>query len=433
MEKKIEEKVTLPTLEHKEDTFKIIVSELVENKIRFLCEKIWTLEWSGVLFYKVEGNFADKSLTIRCVDIYPMDIGTAGTTEFKVTPDISFYMTDHPELLEEGVYQGLIHSHNNMSTFFSGTDTDTLQSEGMDMAHFVSLIVNNAGEYTAGITRKGTCAQEVQEIVTYQSWGGKEESVEEVFEVEEEILEWFNLDVTIEKPITFETEMLERLEEIEKIKKEEKKKTPVATHFTTNTGYGSKTYYGNSGTSRYGADDGYGWNNGYNSYGEYGGYSKPVESAIKSKDKVVNLDKQSITKDTQTELPFYRPGVVDSEIPYDIVKVDPIIIDTLVRQIITSSVIIPNESTIDTVKWSKNMTSLYNKRFGTEKNFQYFAQSYIDFLVNNTVDDDALIALGGDDDALVSLTAYDVREELVKLPKNKWLDLYIKYLDDYII
>lgn len=320
-----------------------------------------------------------------------------------------------------------------MSTFFSGTDTNTLQSEGMDMAHFVSLIVNNAGKYTAGITRKGVCTQEVKEVVTYQSWGGKEESVEEIFEVEEEVLEWFNLDVTIEKPITFETEMLERLEEIEKIKEEEKKKTPVATYFTTKARYGSKTYYGNNGTSRYGADDGYDWNNDYNSYRDYGGYSKPVEFAIKSKDKVVNLDKQSITKDTQTELPFDRPGVIDSEIPYDIVKVDPIILDTLVRQIITSSVIIPNESAIDTVKWSKNMTSLYNKRFGTEKNFQYFAQSYIDFLVNNTVDDDALIALGGDDDALVSLTAYDVREELVKLPKNKWLDLYIKYLDDYII
>lgn len=292
-----------------------------------------------------------------------------------------------------------------MSTFFSGTDTNTLQSEGMDMAHFVSLIVNNAGKYTAGITRKGTCTQEIKEVVTYQSWGGKEESVEEIFEVEEEVLEWFNLDVTIEKPITFETEMLERLEEIEKIKEKEKKKTPVATHFTTNIGYRPKTYYGNSGTSRYGADDDYDWNNNYNSY----------------------------TKDTQTELPFDRLEVIDSEIPYDIVKVDPIILDTLVRQIITSSVIIPNESAIDTVKWSKNMTSLYNKRFGTEKNFQYFAQSYIDFLVNNTVDDDALIALGGDDDALVSLTAYDVREELVKLPKNKWLDLYIKYLDDYII
>ena len=28
------------------------------------------------------------------------------------------YMVDHPELLEEGIYQGLIHSHNNMAKQF---------------------------------------------------------------------------------------------------------------------------------------------------------------------------------------------------------------------------------------------------------------------------------------------------------------------------
>ena len=39
-------------------------------------------------------------------------------------------------------------------TFFSGTDTNTLQIEGFDRNNFVSLIVNNAGIYSAAITRK---------------------------------------------------------------------------------------------------------------------------------------------------------------------------------------------------------------------------------------------------------------------------------------
>ena len=43
-----------------------------------------------------------------------------------------------------------------MATFFSGTDQNTLAQEGMGMNNFVSLIVNNAGEYTAAITRKVT-------------------------------------------------------------------------------------------------------------------------------------------------------------------------------------------------------------------------------------------------------------------------------------
>ena len=37
-------------------------------------------------------------------------------------------------------------------TFFSGTDLNTLQEEGSDMNNFLSLIVNNAGQYTAAIT-----------------------------------------------------------------------------------------------------------------------------------------------------------------------------------------------------------------------------------------------------------------------------------------
>jgi len=41
-----------------------------------------------------------------------------------------------------------------MQAFFSGTDTNTLYSEGKDRNNFVSLIVNNAREYCAAITYK---------------------------------------------------------------------------------------------------------------------------------------------------------------------------------------------------------------------------------------------------------------------------------------
>lgn len=39
-------------------------------------------------------------------------------------------------------------------TFFSGTDLNTLKGEGASMPHFVSLIVNNKGDYTAAITSR---------------------------------------------------------------------------------------------------------------------------------------------------------------------------------------------------------------------------------------------------------------------------------------
>ena len=217
-----EKKEVKPVLElvHRQDIFKIVIPAEVEKKIRFLCKNIWDLEWSGVLFYKVEGAFEDKSLTIRCVDLFQMDIGTSTYTEFNVSPDMATYMVDHPELLEEGIYQGLIHSHNNMATFFSGTDTATLSAEGNDMAHFVSLIVNNAGKYTAGVTRKCKCVQTVSEKYTYPTWNGEVREGVETFDIEEEKLEWFNLDIVFEDATDdFETEMMERIKEIKEAKK----------------------------------------------------------------------------------------------------------------------------------------------------------------------------------------------------------------------
>lgn len=56
--------------------------------------------------------------------------------------------------------------YGNKLTFFSGTDTNTLLQEGKDCNNFLSLIVNNAGDYTAAITRKITCGSIVEKKTT---------------------------------------------------------------------------------------------------------------------------------------------------------------------------------------------------------------------------------------------------------------------------
>nr|DAI58969.1 MAG TPA: hypothetical protein [Crassvirales sp.] len=412
-----EKKEVKPVLElvHRQDIFKIVIPAEVEKKIRFLCKNIWDVEWSGVLFYKVEGAFEDKSLTIRCVDLFQMDIGTSAYTEFNVSPDMATYMVDHPELLEEGIYQGLIHSHNNMATFFSGTDTATLSAEGNDMTHFVSLIVNNAGKYTAGITRKYKCVQTVSEKYTYPTWNGEVREGVETFDIEEEKLEWFNLDIVFEDATDdFETEMMERIKEIKEAKK--KVVTPM---------YGGRNYpqYGNYGkaitpTKEVGStfpmdEDKY--------YGEKRGWYDP------QKDK---QDKQLPAK--QGELPFDQPEEENVEIPYGVVTIDPDIVQSIVRQLVTSSIIISNESAVDVKKWANSMESLYRRRFGSVKEFEYFASNYVDYLINYTYDGDVMAVINNDDSVMAALLAYDVREELKKLPKNPWLSVYIKLMDDYI-
>lgn len=413
----MKEKEVKPVLElvHRQDIFKIVIPAEVEKKIRFLCKNIWDVEWSGVLFYKVEGAFEDKSLTIRCVDLFQMDIGTSAYTEFNMSPDMATYMVDHPKLLEEGIYQGLIHSHNNMATFFSGTDTATLSAEGNDMAHFVSLIVNNAGKYTAGVTRKYKCVQTVSEKYTYPTWNGEVREGVETFDIEEEKLEWFNLDIVFEDATDdFETEMMERIKEI----KESKKKVVIPM-------YGGRNYpqYGNYGkaitpTKEVGStfpmdEDKY--------YGEKRGWYDP------QKDK---QDKQLPAK--QGELSFDQPEEENVEIPYGVVTIDPDIVQSIVRQLVTSSIIISNESAVDVKKWANSMESLYRRRFGSVKEFEYFASSYVDYLINYTYDDDVMAVINNDDSVMAALLAYDVREELKKLPKNPWLSVYIKLMDDYI-
>lgn len=412
-----EKKEVKPMLElvHRQDIFKIVIPAEVEKKIRFLCKNIWDVEWSGVLFYKVEGAFEDKSLTIRCVDLFQMDIGSSTYTEFNVSPDMATYMVDHPELLEEGIYQGLIHSHNNMATFFSGTDTATLSAEGNDMAHFVSLIVNNAGKYTAGVTRKYKCVQTVSEKYTYPTWNGEVKEGVETFDIEEEKLEWFNLDIVFENATDdFETEMMERIKEI----KESKKKIVVPV-------YKGRNYYSQ-----------------YDNYGKNITPAKEVGSTFPMERKKYYGEegrgwyKAKEVKEIpvkQGELPFEQPEEENLDIPYGVVTVDKDIVQSIVRQLVTSSIIISNESAVDVKKWANSMENLYRRRFGSVKEFEYFASNYVDYLINYTYDGDVMAVINNDDSVMAALLAHDVMEELEKLPKNPWLSVYIKLMDDYII
>lgn len=105
------EKKELPLVKRL-DTYNIVIPRKVEAKIRCLCNEVWSTEWSGILFFTPSGSFDDGSLSIRCVDIFPMDIGTTTYTEFDMSPDVISYMAEH-ELLDCQI--GLIHSHNNMS------------------------------------------------------------------------------------------------------------------------------------------------------------------------------------------------------------------------------------------------------------------------------------------------------------------------------
>lgn len=196
--------------------YDMIIPAEVERKIRLLCKEIHDVEWSGILFYTVEGSFTEKNLVITCKDIYQMDEGDSGYTEYKMSPEVIAYCVDHPELLKAGVYQGNVHSHSVMRAFFSTTDTETLVSEGSDMAHFVSLIVNNAGTYTAAVTRRVRIKTDMKRSISYPTWGNKEITDYETEDKEEEVIQKFDLRIKEEYE---DKEVLDRIKEIRNKKK----------------------------------------------------------------------------------------------------------------------------------------------------------------------------------------------------------------------
>ena len=380
--------------------YKLIIPAEVERKIRFTCQKVWNTEWSGTLFFTHEGSFENNDLVIRCVDIYIMDIGTQAYTEFDMNPDVIAYMTEHSELLD--CQLGLIHSHNNMSTFFSGTDTATLKEEGRDRNNFVSLIVNNAGSYTAAITRR-IKSKQVMESVSYEFFGDGEKQDTKKYVSDADEIEWFYLKIEKEDENYSFPDMAARLEEIKKAKAEKAKKaqTPV-------------------------------YSSGYkpviaNSYDTKAGPANLVKKEA-DKPKVV----QTTLFDNVNDLPFDDYY----SIPYGQVTFDKVTLKSLVLQLITGSIIISNDSKIDITKWAKSMPALYEKRFGKGeegmKNFKIWADTYAEYLTWY-VTDEKLEELGFDETEICAICAHDMIEELTKLPENDYIKGYIDALQKYLI
>ena len=394
-EKKKEKKLELL---HQQTIYKMVIPQEVERKIRLLCREIHNVEWSGVLFYKTTGAFEDKSLTITCVDIFQMDEGTGGYTEYDMSPDVCSYICDHPELMEAGIYQGLIHSHNQMASFFSSTDTSTLLAEGSDMNHFVSLIVNNAGKYTAGVTRRAKVKQTVNEEFSYPTWGDEIVRGNRTFTVEKECVQWFNLDIEIEGVSNdFEEEMLTRIKEIRAYKA-----TKISSLGNAIAGGFPRNPY------------------------PIGNYGVPRANTVLE----VKAGPANIAGPKKEPA---QPSLFPDEIliDYEHLHVNEEIVDWVVKQTITCSLIIPHDSNIDVEKWAKSMDSLYSKRFENEKEFEAFASNFVDYLVNYIKDPEALSYL--DETEMGAVLAYQVREKLNELPRNKWLDIWMKMYDDYIL
>ena len=308
-----------------------------------------------------------------------MDIGTSTTTEFNLSPDVAEYMCDHPELLNCST--GLLHSHHQMATFFSKTDIDTLLSEGQDTNHFVSLIVNNKGEYSAAVTRKIKAKQTIIVNGSYNTWNNENVLYTDSYEEEKEYIEYYDLNINIEGRDSKECEEL--YNRIKTINKDNRGgHTPfiaVGNHITDNYNFRYNENY--------------------------------------------TEDHNKSNKPNYTQNQMFQYGTTAYNIDKDV-------IEWIVKQTITCSAIITSKSNIDLDKWVHSMDSMYSRRFNSVEEFIVFAEYFAEFLLSYT-------SIDGIDDIVMSTKQSALAEAVIKrLNKfkvnNKWLDAWIDIYSAYI-
>lgn len=112
-------------------------------------------EWSGTAFYRfIPKEPHSTSLQeghLELVDFLLQDIGSSVYTEYEINDQAAGYYADHIDRLQ-GCHLALLHSHNKMQAFFSGTDLQTLHTQAAQCSNCLSIIVNNEGSYVAVFT-----------------------------------------------------------------------------------------------------------------------------------------------------------------------------------------------------------------------------------------------------------------------------------------
>ena len=411
------QKPKLLELEKKSSSYKLLVSLELEKKIRYYLDRFPSIEYSGTLFYTVFGSFETNDLVINAFDFLLQDIGTGAYTEFNQSPDVIGYMVEHPELLDETVYQGLMHSHHNMGAFFSGTYTSTLREEGSDRVHFVSLIIDTKGTYQAAITRVVVEEMKATGFIKYPTFNNKEVVGNPItYSFNRKKIEYFMLEVTrpeLENPFQ---ELSDRIKEVQEQKvKAAKAATPITYSTNKNESY---TGYNNNYLDPYKSNNTVPTNGiSYQTNVGRGNLSIPINKNYEV---------------PKNQLPFEEPDVdLDTPVPYGYVKVDPELIQELIAQLITGDVNYFMEEGVTLESLIPACESMFELRFPDKKLFHAWAEQYVEFLVYYTEDPKLEMY---EDEVVAALIANDMSELLRKfITENGYIKSFVEILDRYII
>lgn len=199
--------------------------------MKFLCKNIWEVEWSGVLFYSNKGDFGTPKFEITLEHILPMNKGSQAYTEFETDETLVNFLMDNPENLTH--QKGLVHSHNSMNVFFSGTDMDEIKENSEFYNYYLSVIVNNKEEITAKIAFRGKNKEVIKREVSFKGTNGTPKTLTLNSTVEKDVVFIYNCDILREseelvddnykKSVNF---IIEKADLIEKQRREALAKKP---------------------------------------------------------------------------------------------------------------------------------------------------------------------------------------------------------------
>jgi proteasome lid subunit RPN8/RPN11 len=130
---------------------KVIIEPKVTKVIEYFCQRMTDIEWSGTVFYEINSIRNPSKAVVRVKDIFLQGIGSAAYTESDFDGDLFKYAREK-KLMD--YTKGIIHSHNKMRAYFSGTDVNELKENCVHHNIYLSLVVNNNLDVVATIYQR---------------------------------------------------------------------------------------------------------------------------------------------------------------------------------------------------------------------------------------------------------------------------------------
>ena len=291
-------------------------------------------------------------------------------------------------------------SHQGFKAYFSGTDINTLREEGNDTNHFVSLIINNEGEYCAAVTRKVTNKYNLNitgnVTSSYNSWDNvpkeKVSKVKRKKEEEKSFIEYYMLQINKEESPYIPDSLEVRLNEL--VNKKNNRNSRLS-------------YWSN-------------YNGNYNNKGFNNNWIKNTGNSISNSSQL-----SLFNSDDNYENKYAFINELSEEAKE--YGITPKLLKNQVTQLITCNLFGHYNSNIELDKWAINMVEVYDKRFKDIKSFESYAYAIIEFL------EDDLISITskfpGKDLEIQSVWRTELIKELSKYKTNKYIEKYIEALE----